>query len=700
MAVGSPPARGIRPASLSKSDSSSAKEGSSFAAPGLTHSDASAQPARQSVDGSSPPSQSPSPAEAGAAASAQERESWRSLLQAAAVAERDGDYATAASDYRQALRELPPQTSQTLLLGAELRLAKDDFLLHRYDDSLQTLTPSLEQLAGTKSGLTAQVLMVVGLDDLELNHLPQAIENLKRALALDPTSGTARLALGDTYARSSQFEDAVLEYREQLARTPAVADAWYKLGIVYLKFSQSSVQRFALRHPESPILRELVAQRRVATGHDWQGAEILLALARTLPHQAGVHAALGNALLDLGYAKEAAQEFSAELIEDPGSAPAQLGLAQTLALQNHWPSALNEFRRVLRGYPHYLQARLEQPPAKALTTAWKEKRVAMPPPLARDPAAKLWTAWLNHSSVDVDFTAPAEACKWFAENLARQPGRWLTEPCYELLRRKLATAKSLNANQLAKLAETDYRLGRYEAAWNAASALKRRQPDNGLAVYWLARSATQLASDCFEKLSVMNAGSARVHELLAQLAARHFEWTRAEKEYRAALLTAPNLPDLHFGLGTVYWQAGEWAEAQRQLEMTLALDPSSAAARYELGDAYIQERKWRAAIPCLQQAIQDGAVGYRSRLDLAEAEGQIGQPRQALSALLPVASEDQDGELHYRLALLFSKLRQDSQARQALTESERLRKATAQKAQERIQQAEAEVRQVRSLSDE
>src|SRR5207245_8823255 len=47
----------------------------------------------------------------------------------------------------------------------------------------------------------------LGLDCLELNRLPEAIESLQRALAINASAGTARLALGDALARSGRCRD-------------------------------------------------------------------------------------------------------------------------------------------------------------------------------------------------------------------------------------------------------------------------------------------------------------------------------------------------------------------------------------------------------------------------------------------------------------------------------------------------------------
>jgi tetratricopeptide (TPR) repeat protein len=251
---------------------------------------------------------------------------------------------------------------------------------------------------------------------------------------------------------------------------------------------------------------------------------------------------------------------------------------------------------------------------------------------------------------------------------------------------------------LAKLAEAEFRLGDYEGSRAAAARLARLQPSNGWAAYWLSRSYEALAYRCFRRLSSMNPNSARVQEMLAQLDASHFHWTQAEKEYQSAIRLAPGLPDLHLGLGTVYWQAGNWAQAEGELESTLKLDPASPVANYELGDCYVEQHRWLAAIPYLRRAVADAAVSYRARLDLAQAEENTGDGRRALQDLLPVANQDHDGVLHYRLALLYRSAGDATLARRALARSEDLRRSSAQTAQHQIQQAEEDLHNLQSSS--
>ncbi len=154
-------------------------------------------------------------------------------LKAAAAAEQSGHYEEAAALYQRLLPSIDlSKADPATRVHVRTRLATAYYLLHRYSESLQAVAP-LTSKSSPQSPLPAQAWLVQGLDQLELGQLPEAIASLRETLALNPDSGTARLALGDALVRSGRLEDATREYEEQTRRTPSLPDAWYKLGLAH-----------------------------------------------------------------------------------------------------------------------------------------------------------------------------------------------------------------------------------------------------------------------------------------------------------------------------------------------------------------------------------------------------------------------------------------------------------------------------------
>src|SRR5438270_3435147 len=108
-------------------------------------------------------------------------------------------FENAVAYYQKILAGSPPRTTE---VETRTRLAMAYFMLHRYDESLQAIQPlttaaNVSAKAPARSDVPAQAWTVQGLDYLELNRLPEAITSLQRALATNPSAGTARPALGD-----------------------------------------------------------------------------------------------------------------------------------------------------------------------------------------------------------------------------------------------------------------------------------------------------------------------------------------------------------------------------------------------------------------------------------------------------------------------------------------------------------------------
>lgn len=626
------------------------------------------------------------------------------------TAEEPSNYEAAARQYQEFLAAVTPSTPISAVVQTRTRLATVLFMLHRYRESLEALEPLDFPTAGpSKSGATAaiptQAWLVRGLDDLELNQLPEAIRSLRQVLALDETSGTARLALGDALARSGDLEEAAGVYRRELRRAPRTVDAWYKLGSAYEELAGEITSQFTRQDGNKALALQLTAEQSLDRGDYWSAAKALFPVIQraSSPDQAGskppassfqpgLHAAFGTALLQLGYPRAAEREFSAELAQDPGCLPAEIGMAQIEALRSNWEAALDIFGRMIKLCPKGLGRQLESPPAGPLREAARNGHLTLPAPLSESRAGKLWSEWLASDGLESvpQLESAAGSCSTSPSQRDRMPGYWLSESCSTDLLNRLRAQANLSEVQRDKLVEVEYRLGDYEAAAEAGRGLQRKAPDDPWAYYWLAKSYSALAGTSFDKLAEVGPDSARVHEILARYHSERQQLSAARSEYEAALRLDPNLPDLHSGLGTVYWQSGDWARAEDELSKALELSPSSTVAAYELGDCFVQQHRWEPAVSPLERALSDPAVERRARLDLAKSEAELGDSAAAIKNLTLLAPGDADGEIHYRLATIYRKIGDTAKAQEAFAQSAALHKASDQLDQSRIEALERE----------
>ena len=587
-------------------------------------------------------------------------------LQAAAAAEQTGQYEEAATLYQRFLSGRDSsKADSSVLIHVRTRLATAYFLLHRYRESLDAVLPLTSKDSGYV-GVPAQAWLVDGLDQLELGQLPGAVVSLRRTLALNPDSGTARLALGDAFERSSRLEEAAREYEEQTRRTPAVPDAWYKLGLAYARLSTQILRDFSQKFPASIVGQQLTAEDLLAKGDSLGAAGPLLRLVRRAPSQPSIHADLGAALLDQGFPKSAEDQFRQELSQDPDCPLARLGLAQITALRGDWEQATTDLERLARLQPRELAQLLEVPPSNLLHQAWEEGKIQLPERFVGLPGGILWRAWLTGSDSQPMPAGTSLSCSNPLARAISTPGLWLSEACYRQLNDRLKAKKTLTVEERIKLAEAEFRLGDNQAARREAQRVLASDPRSEWGLYWLGLSNSGLGEECFSKVSSMNPESARVHQMLGEYYASRHYFPHAKTEYLAAIQLAPNLPDLHMALAEVHWVTGEWPEAEKEFLRTLELAPGSTFAQYELGDTYAQQRRWEPAIDHLRRALAEPSLAVKVRLDLAQAEDEMGQTQQAVKELLPVLKEDRDGQIHYRLAKLYRKIGDKTRERVAL----------------------------------
>ena len=601
-------------------------------------------------------------------------------LETAIAAEKEGQYQRAVEVYERLLGEAgtSPQSS-ALVIQVRTRLATGYFLLHRYEESLRTVTP-LTRPNHPRGEIPAQAWLVEGLDNLQLNDPTKALSSLRRALALNPSSGTARLALGDSLAQTGRFREAVRVYEEQTRNTPKEPEAWYKLGLAYSELATEDSTILSRKIPGSVLGDELRAGRLIDTGDELASAGILIRLAGHASTDPNVHAELGSVLLDLGYPGAAENEFTQELSVDSDCPLAHLGIAETAALENNWEQAIRGLKALARTHPHELSRLIELPPAGLLRQSWHDGKVQVPEAYRNSPVGMLWQAWLSNSEIPAiaNVAERDPACTGPTPKGAGTPGFWLTETCYKGLRIRLRGMRTLTVKQRVKLAEAEFRLGDYKKAREQSIRLLSIDSGNAWGMYWRSQSEEELADECFSKVTTLNPESARVHQMVAEYFASRHHFPRAASEYESAIRLAPDLPELHLGLGSVYRQMEEWQNAERELNQTLELTPGSAMAHFALGDTYVREHRWQMAIDHLKIALANPAIAMSVRLDLATAEGELGETHEAVDDLIAVAAQDRDGELHYRLGELYRKLGDKEHSQEAFAIFKRLRDASMQ----------------------
>jgi tetratricopeptide (TPR) repeat protein len=118
----------------------------------------------------------------------------------------------------------------------------------------------------------------------------------------------------------------------------------------------------------------------------------------------------------------------------------------------------------------------------------------------------------------------------------------------------------------------------------------------------------------------------------AQLAIAERDWDMARQSYLMALGMRSDLPDVHYGLATVYFQQRELTSAAHHFREVTRLDPHRAGAFINLGAVLNVLQHYDEAIAALRRGIQLDNGRYEGYYNLGLVYKRKGQTDLAVSA--------------------------------------------------------------------
>jgi tetratricopeptide (TPR) repeat protein len=148
-------------------------------------------------------------------------------------------------------------------------------------------------------------------------RIPEAIQELKAILALDPRSAEAHLLLGIAYRSMGSADlmgETVAEFRQALALNPDFVPARFYLANTYLELGRPARAREELeaaltKAPGQPQFLALLGEAERQLGNPRRAVEVNRQALQSDPSFAQARYYLGLALFDLGQRAEATQEF-------------------------------------------------------------------------------------------------------------------------------------------------------------------------------------------------------------------------------------------------------------------------------------------------------------------------------------------------------------------------------------------------------
>ncbi len=181
------------------------------------------------------------------------------------------------------------------------------------------------------------------------------------------------------------------------------------------------------------------------------------------------------------------------------------------------------------------------------------------------------------------------------------------------------------------------------------------------------------AVEALNRAVALDPNSARTHLLMAESLSDSGKFVQAVSEYQEALKLDPNLNAADLGLASAYWKQRQFDRALPLLKQVLRKSPKDADANGMMADISEHngendqaERYAEAALAANPELIQTRVV--LARVYLAKRKAKL-----AIAELRKVEDADPDGSYHFLLYRAYRDAGDQSGAKQALAEFQRLR---------------------------
>ncbi|HLJ88341.1 MAG TPA: tetratricopeptide repeat protein [Candidatus Angelobacter sp.] len=457
------------------------------------------------------------------------------------------------------------------------------------------------------------------------------LEKSYAGMYLSPCSAEAHNNLGMSLGESGHLDAALAELQTATRLKPDYAQAFYNLGVTYLK--KANLLR---DHHSATYRQELV--------YALQAFRKVLQLQPGLP---GIHTHLGMLYEEIGSHEVAVQEFREAVKSDPNPALAYNNLGTALANDRRFKDAVQAFRKSLDLNPHFVTAGLNLGDAMLQTGGISSVVNEWESAINRNPRSAIAHTYFGYAltfdNKSSKAVAELEEAVRLDPNLAIAHfylGQIL-EKLGDLDRseKHLREAVRLSPVTNAFQVELGVVFQKENKVWEAVALLRKavaKNPGNIQAQYTLARALravgdTAAAGRHFQEASTLsekenNLGAAQVQILEGARDLKRGKVDQAIAELREATAMEPDLPDASYYLGIALAEKGDTGEAIQAFQNALSGKPANPEIHYNFGIALWHAGKAAAAIREFRQAIQfkpDYGLAHCALGKALKHEGQV-----------------------------------------------------------------------------
>ena len=277
-------------------------------------------------------------------------EPGREMLDRAMQLHREGQFAAAASLYREILHAEPHDFDATNLLGSIcLRQGEIDEALAIIGRALQINPQSVE----------AQLNFGYALS--HLNRLDEAMASFRRAIEIRPDFAEAHGAIAMLSVALERHDEAVASWRRAIEIEPGSAELHNNLGAALSELGRydeavASYWRAIGLRPESAELHDNLGLALHRLGRPGEAVASYRRALEIEPAYGPAHNNLGVALSRLGRIEEAVASYRRAVEITPDSADAHNNLGAALSKLERHKEAAESYRRSIEIDPDYAEA--------------------------------------------------------------------------------------------------------------------------------------------------------------------------------------------------------------------------------------------------------------------------------------------------------------------------------------------------------
>jgi tetratricopeptide (TPR) repeat protein len=522
----------------------------------------------------------------------------------------DQDEAAMAA-FREAIRIRPNYAEAHANLGAALIPTDGEQAIHELEKAV-ALEPS---------SVKAQFNLATAYGASPKYGSAKEIELLRKVIAMSPAFARAHLTLGKALLQDGKVPDAITELQEAARLDPQSGEAHYQMGLALSR---------AGRKDEGTA--ELQKGRELSSADD-RNQNVNLDIAE------------GRAALDKGDLDQAATKFQHAIKLQPESSDAQRFLGVVLERQGDTGGASDAYEKALDLNPGDVAAR--QSLQKLLDTR------ASPDDLARIAELEAYIQQGKFKEVEPPLTAyvkehPQSSWGWYALGYSLFAQQKIGESIQALAKSLQLNLKNADAHKI--LGRDLMIIGRFDAAQIEFEQGIRSDPK-----------------------------SAEMHYNLGKLFSMQDNWAPGRKQFEEALRIDPSYVEALDALGMAQEALGDNAGAVASYEKAIALNQARngkfASAHVNLSAYYNRTSDAAKGLEYARQAIELDPKSDRAWFQKAKADESQGHLNDAVESLTRAISfNTRASSYYYVLAGIYRRLGKMKESQEALEVFTRLDK--------------------------